>query len=109
MQYTNQQLLNILVRARDFHLMKTREYGDTGYHTKRFNVCGSIAIAVHWAPRPKRLAQLVRKHIGSHLYMEGFLERKLGYAAFRKLSLTDIQTYRFMMVNNMIRMLGGTP
>lgn len=103
MRYTNKEMIATLRKV----LKSTLWNGNSDYCTSpktRF-VCFAIRRALGEYEVPLQFRRLVRAHIGNYEKMEDFLGEKLGKSEFAKLSYKDIQTYRFMMVNNMIKMI----
>lgn len=114
----NQKLITILKYARDNILWKgSRTVGWTLVpEGKEKFICYSIANAnnklFNNARVPARLDAMIDKHLHGHHTMTSFLfsaEADLKHSKVARLSNKTIQTYRFMLVNHMIRLLGGKP
>lgn len=104
-KHTNAELIALLEKARDKHLWK----GNGCYSTSRKTryVCYAINLANGGSGDddslvPAKLEKLVRAHIGHYGTMSSFLYTKLTRWPLKE---KDVQTYRLMMINNMIKML----
>ena len=71
-------------------------------------VCYALSRAsrlLYGGRRPYKLTEMVDWHIGDHGYMEDFLTEKFGEQRVAEASKEEIQRWRFMMLDNIIKLL----
>jgi len=103
-EFTTEELIRICVKAR------TLLWDGKGRRpeSKEVYVCyalssASVKLFSHW--RPAALTSLVKQHIGDHTSLNGFLRTKLGDSKVNRMTNKQIQAWRFLMLDNMIKML----
>lgn len=106
----NLKLIAILKLARDKYLWNGNASTEAG--RQKF-ICFAIKRANDELygdyDMPVRLEKLVDQHLHNHCTMVGFLHNSSGLSQAKLSGMTNkkYQTYRFMLTNHMIRLLGG--
>lgn len=107
MNYTNAYLIEILKNAKERHLKRTRNWDNSGYCQTTY-VCHTIRNAMevdgHKWTIPEKLEKLVRRHIGTGV-MDVFLKKQFGDSRYARMTYEQIQDWRALMIDNMIKIL----
>jgi hypothetical protein len=103
---SQKQLIAIIQKAKKDHLWN----GKGEYHLthKQRPACFALSSAsriLYGVSRPQELNDLVRRHIGRHAYMEDFLRKKFGARITDKGTSEQVQGWRFLMLDNMIKII----
>lgn len=102
---TKRQLIAICNRAKKTLWNGKGNRFNTYKHTYVCYALASASQLLYRAVIPYKLAGMVDQHIGGHAYMEDFLREKFGKRRVSKASKEEIQGWRLLMLNNIIKLL----
>lgn len=106
-RYTNSYLIKILKNAKERHLKRTQDWGRSEYYKSTY-VCHAIRNAMevdgHKWTIPEKLEKLVQRHIGTDV-MDVFLKKQFGDSRYARMTYEQIQDWRALMIDNMIKIL----
>jgi hypothetical protein len=99
--YTKSELIAICQKAKEFL------WDGKGIRPKGLNtwVCYALSAASPKGQTPKELEDLVDAHLQGEVFMTSLLREKFGRLAVDKMTPEQIQAWRFLMLDNMIKIL----
>jgi len=105
--YTKAQLIRICEKAKE---ILWNGKGPFAPHRKEEYVCFALTKATcslhgRSCSRPYELTELVKRHIHNNVYLTCFLLRKFGDHKVNLMTSEQIQAWRFLMLDNMIKIL----
>jgi hypothetical protein len=101
---TKAKLIAICERAKKGHLWDGRGKVE-GKEVWTCSALHEASKAEGMHTTPIELRNLVKSHIQGHIFMDGLLSEKFGWTAYRKMTKAQVQAWRFLMLDNMIKML----
>lgn len=105
---TKEQKLAICRKAKTYVWDGKGSYWAMPTSKKKF-VCHALSMACRvlhdYYGRPPELDAMVRKHINGKVSMEDFLSVKFGLAKVKKAGQENVQNWRQLMLDSMIKMI----
>jgi len=100
--HTNKQLIALCERAKKVLWNGKSDFIPRG---KEEWVCMALSTVSPNGDTPDKLGKLVKAHIGNNSLINGKLREEFGYTAVWSMTSKQIQAWRLLMLNNMIKIL----